>query len=273
MKQFILFATILLTYIVDCQAQSHNRIYQKSYRTGVRPFTKPYNPGSNSIIIKNDTIVFPRNGKSTFLVYKVFYNSSASSQFRKGLLVMGSGNNESNPTVGKLDEPAENALCNKAVQNGYVAAILQYTKGPGIVNWNASAQQLADDYDVCISTLSTKFNIPKSKSVVGGVSYAGFLLLTVNAYFNTLNYCKGLLAPCSATNTDAASQFKIPIYNICCKGEYEVGGGNVTGSTLYNAIHANVKSKSECVIDNNCQSHCGNLWTNELYTKMNYWLQ
>ena len=74
MKQFILFATILLTYL-ECEAHSNNSIYQKSYRTGVKQFTQPYNPGSNSIIIKNDTIVLPRHGKSQFLVYKVFYLS------------------------------------------------------------------------------------------------------------------------------------------------------------------------------------------------------
>ncbi|MBK7690816.1 MAG: hypothetical protein IPJ31_06770 [Bacteroidetes bacterium] len=268
MKHTILLITIILDISCEGNAQSNNRIYQKSVRTNVTSLTGPF----SKIMIKNDTIVFPRNGNNIFLVYKLFYNSKAEPQYRKGFIVMGSGNNESNPTEGSLDGLAENALCNKAAREGYVAAIVQYTKGAGTANWNESAQQLADDYDACISTLSTKFGIPKSKSVVGGVSYAGFLLLTANAYSSTLNYCKGLLAPCSATSNDAASNFKIPIFNICCAGNYEVGYGNVTGSTFYNAINANVKNKSECTIDNGCTSHCGNLWTNELFNKLQFWL-
>lgn len=273
MKQTILITTIILACIFAGKSQTNNRIYQKRYHTAIKPLTKPLKEGPNTTMVQNDTIVFQRNGQPTFLIYKIYYNSSSSAQYRKGILVMGSGNNESNPTEGKLDEAAENALCNKAMQNGYIGAVLRYTKGPGIANWNASAQQLAADYDACISTLSTKFSIPKSKSVIGGVSYAGFLLLTANAYYNTLSYCQGLLAPCSATSTAAASQFKIPVYNICCNGGYEEGDGNVTGPTLYNAINATVKSKSECAIDGNCNTHCGNLWTNELFNKMDYWLK
>ena len=272
MKNTILLSAIIFFLAFEGSTQSNNRIYQKSGHTAVKAFTKPFKESTNALITKNDTIVFARNGKPTYLIIKLYYNSISKTSFRKGILVMGSGNNEANPTEGKLNGQSENALCNMAVQNGYVAAIVQYTKGAGTANWNASAQQLAEDYDACISTLSTQFNIPKSRSVIGGVSYAGFLLLTANAYYNTLSYCKGLLAPCSATSTDAASNFKIPIYNICCAGNYEVGYGNVTGSTLYNAINANVKNKSECIIDNSCTSHCGNLWTNELFNKMQFWL-
>ncbi|MCC7029240.1 MAG: hypothetical protein IT257_02970 [Chitinophagaceae bacterium] len=273
MKQIILTSILLLTINLVSIAQGNRTYYKKTFKTTKIPLSHPMNQSGNQIVIKNDTVVCPRGGNNIMLVYKLFYNTDAASQYRKGILVMGSGNNETTPTEGSLNGASENALCNKAVQDGYVAAIVRYTAGPGIANWNASAQLLAADFDACLSNISTKFNIPKSNSVAGGVSYAGFMLLTANAYYSTLNYCKGILAPCSATSTDAASKFKVPVYNICCKGGHENGNGNETGSVLYNAINPAVKTKSECIIDNSCQTHCGNNWTNELFQKMQFWLQ
>ncbi len=271
MKHLLIAALLLMTFSVESFGQGNRTTYKKTFKTTKIPLTRPFNNG-NQIVIKNDTIVFPREGKNIMLIYKLFYNTNAAAQYRKGILVMGSGNNETNPTEGSLNGASENALCNQAVQAGYIAAVVRYTAGPGIANWNASAQLLAADYDACLSNVATKFNIPKSNSVVGGVSYAGFMLLTANAYYPTLNYCKGLLAPCSATSLDAASKFQIPVFNICCKGGYESGDGNQTGTILYNAINPAVKSKSECIIDNSCQSHCGSNWTSELFQKLQVWL-
>lgn len=205
------------------------------------------------------------------ITYKLFINSSNQTMYRKGILVMGSGNNENAPIVGSLDGVNENNLCRMAAQNGYVAAIVQYTAGPGVSNWNVSAEQLANDYDKCINAIATTYAIPKTQTVIGGYSYAAFMLLTANAYFPILNYCKGVLAPCSTTSTATAANFKIPIYNICCAGGNEIFGENVNGTTLYNAINLTVKMKSECVIDNSCNSHCGGNWTNQLYNKMIGW--
>ena len=200
------------------------------------------------------------------ITYKSFVANGASNF--KGILVMGSGNDENNPTVGGLDESTDIDLCTKAAQNGYVAAIVQYRKTPGLADWNTSAQEIGEDYNSCIVALSTEFGVDKSKSVVGGYSYASFMLLTNSAYYNDLNYCKGLLAPCGGT---AATNFKIPIFAIACSGNNE---GDYSGADLYNHIDANspIKAASSGVTDNSCSTHCGGIWTEQLYAKMITWI-
>src|ERR1700748_3278570 len=115
---------------------------------------------------------------------------------------MGSGNDENNPTAGSLDESVDVDLCEKAALNGYVAAIVQYRKTAGTADWNTSAKIIGDDYNTCITALSAKYGVDKSKSVAGGYSYASFMLLTNSAYYNSIPYCKGILAPCGATGAD-----------------------------------------------------------------------
>src|ERR1700744_5971808 len=83
------------------------------------------------------------------ITYKSFVASGANSF--KGILVMGSGNDENNPTAGSLDESTDIDLCTKAAQNGYVAAIVQYRKTPGLADWNTSAHEVGEDYSSCIT--------------------------------------------------------------------------------------------------------------------------
>jgi len=208
------------------------------------------------------TTVETRDG----ITYKSFVSNGASSF--KGILVMGSGNDENNPTAGSLDESTDVDLCTKAAQNGYVAAIVQYRKTPGLADWNTSAQEIGEDYSSCIVALSAEFGVDKSKSVVGGYSYASFMLLTNSAYYDDLDYCKGLLAPCGGTE---ATNFKIPIFAIACSGNNE---GNYSGLDLYNHIDANspIKAASGGVTDNSCNTHCGGAWTDQLYAKMITWM-
>jgi hypothetical protein len=189
----------------------------------------------------------------------------------KGILVMGSGNDENNPTPGALNGAAETELCEKAAQNGYVAAIVQYRKTPGTADWNNSAQMIGEDYDKCIAALSSKYGIDKAKSVVGGYSYASFMLLTSIALNNTLSYSKGVLAACGSTDSWKAQNFKIPVFSISCSGNNE---GDYSGKALYDQIPANspVKAKSGGVTDAGCNTHCGGSWTESLYTKLTTWL-
>ena len=203
-----------------------------------------------------------RNG----ITYKSFIGTGTSNF--KGILVMGSGNNEDAPTVGSLDDGACADLCTKAAQNGYAAAIVQYRKTPGTADWNTSAQMIGADYNSCITALAAEYRIDQNNSVVGGYSYASFMLLTNSAYYNDLSYCKGLLAPCGGTE---ATDFKIPIFAIACSGDNE---GNYSGADLYNNIDPNsaIKSASYGVTDNSCSTHCGGNWTTQLYAKMVNWM-
>jgi len=204
------------------------------------------------------------------ITYRIFTNVKITAF--KGILVMGSGNDQNNPTPGLLDGGVENDICKKAAENGYAAAIVQYRKTPGTADWNGSSKMIGEDYDKCISAISAKYGIAKNKSVVGGYSYASFMLLTNIAYYNSIPYCKGVLAACGATGADQASKFNNPVFSITCKGNNEDG---YAGQALYDQIPANsaIKAKSEGITDDSCDTHCGGNWTDKMYAKMLSWLQ
>lgn len=215
------------------------------------------------------------NGKTNGgLSYKLFINTN--NTVYKGILVMGSGNDENNPGPGDLNDGSGNALCQKAADNGYVAVQLQYRKGVGGVDkWDENAAQLATDYDDCIQTLAAKYNIDIRNSVVGGYSYASFMLFSINANLSTLRYCKGILGACGGTSDNIAN-FKIPVFAINCSGNNE-GDNTPTngyyGKGLYDQIPAGaIKNQSAGITDNSCNTHCGGNWTDQMYTQLSKWL-
>ncbi len=207
------------------------------------------------------------------ITYKV-YSKSGQTNY-KGILVMGSGNDENNPAAGSLDGGAENSLCKKAAENGYIAAVVQYRKGiPNTSDdaWNKNAQMIGQDFDNCMAALSSKYSVDKSKSVVGGYSYATFMLYTVNStYHQSLVGCKGILGACGSASAYDAMNFRIPVFAINCAGRNE---GDFGGIDLYNAIPANssIKGQSEGLTDNTCNTHCGGNWTDKMYNKLTQWL-
>lgn len=221
------------------------------------------------------TVLETTNG----VTYKVFYldnlrQVNGKSRVYKGILVIGSGNDENNPSPGSLDGDQETRLCQKAAQAGYIAAIVQYKVLGGMDKWNANATKMGQDYNSCIEALSAKYGVDKSKSVVAGISYASFMLLTDIAQNSTLSYCKGLLAPCGATSAWAAQNAKIPVYNIVCSGNYETGGdpNSYAGERLMTIINPAVRAKSEGITDTTCNGHCAGDWTDRLFNKMVAWL-
>jgi len=203
------------------------------------------------------------------ITYRLFIVSGQSSY--KGIVVMGSGNDENKPSPGSLNGAAETQFCEKAATNGYVAAIVQYSKTPGVADWNGSAIIIAADYDKCIQSLATLYHTDKSKSVVGGFSYASFMLLTDIGMDNTLSYAKGVLAPCGATGSYDAQHFVLPVFSIACSGNNE---GDYSGKALYDQIpnNSSVKAASAGVTDNTCNTHCGGNWTTPLYNQLVEWI-
>ena len=204
------------------------------------------------------------------ITYKIFTNTNTN--VFKGILVIGSGNDENNPSEGAINGAAETSLCEKAASNGYAAAIVRYQKPPNGSNWNARAKLLGEDFNRAIVAISNKYGIDKNKSVVGGFSYTSFMLFTDISMNNTLSYAKGVLGACGATGTWNAQNFKIPIYAINCAGNYE---GDYHGKALYDLIPAAspIKAKSEGITDNSCNGHCNGNWTDRMYTKLVFWLQ
>lgn len=202
------------------------------------------------------------------VTYKLFVKEGLASY--SGILVMGSGNDAEKPGPGSMDGDAEISLCRKAAENNYIAAIVQYRKTPGLANWDASSDMVAEDYDKCITALAVKFGLNKNRAVVGGYSYAAYMLLNNTARTAKLAYCQGVLAACGAI--EGATYFHVPVYSISCSGSPDPGG--LSGKALYDAIRNDspFKWKSQGVTDNSCNSHCGGNWTNQLYARMRDWL-
>lgn len=203
------------------------------------------------------------------ITYRVFTKDGLANY--KGIMVVGSGNDENNPSPGSLDGGAETDLCQTAAKDGYIAAIVQYRKTAGNANWNTSAQQIGEDYDKCIRALSAKYGVAKEKSAVAGFSYASFMLLTDITMNNSLAYTKGVLAACGGADTWKAEHFKVPVFSINCSGNNE---GDFNGKVLYDQIPANsaIKAKSGGVTDNSCNTHCGGNWTQQMYAKFKTWV-
>ncbi len=209
--------------------------------------------------------------------YKLYEPSTATYPTPKGILVVGSGNDGNNPSIGSLTGTTENDLCKMAADNGYVAAVVAYKAGtPNPQNgnwefWNNNAKQLAQDFDKCIVDLSTKYNVAKTKSVIAGVSYTSYAMLTAIATDNTVAYCQGLIASCGGTDEWKAANIKIPIYSLTCNNNPD---GNYSGQALYDKIPAtNVnKAKSEGYTDASCTTHCGGNWVQLMFNKLKVWV-
>jgi len=247
MKKLLLLALCLLTITAACK--------------------KARAPEDKAVVFENiKQTVETTNG----ITYKIFTVNNQTTF--KGILIVGSGNDEENPAEGSLDGGAETALCQKAAANGYAAAIVKYQKPPAGSDWNARAKLIGQDYHKCITAISVKYGIDKSMAVVAGFSYTSYMLFTDVSSNTTLSYIKGVLGACGGTGAWNAQNFKVPVFAINCSGNNEA---DYSGKGLYEQIPADspIKARSGGVTDNSCSTHCGGDWTNQMYTKMAAWLQ
>lgn len=104
MKSYLLLACLLL--LVACGKKSDN------------------NPGGGQP--QHVEGVTQKTEASGGITYRVFTKDGVASY--KGILVVGSGNDENNPTPGALDGGSETDLCQTAAKDGYLTAIVQYQK-------------------------------------------------------------------------------------------------------------------------------------------------
>jgi hypothetical protein len=267
-QKAIIFIMCFLSAVVftNAQAKKYSRPVVTKHRELYKPskaieITQPQ--GTTATTIKNLAV----NG----MAYKLYEPATATYSTPKGIVVIGSGNSESAPTVGLVDGTKENALCKLAADNGYVTAIVAYTQGTGVSDWNGSALKMGNDFDVCITDISTKYNISKSKSVIAGISYTSFMLYSNISMDNKLSYCKGLIAACGSTGTWNAENFKIPIYALNCGDNYEQ---NLNGKALYDAIPASNPNKalSDGYTDMSCVGHCEGNWIQLMFDRVKFWL-
>lgn len=217
------------------------------------------------VLQSTESVVIESGNGITYKLYKPAGNSY------KGIIVVGSGNNENQPSEGSLDGAAENDLCKKASEEGYLAAVVKYRATPGNAEWNQSAEMIAVDFKNCIEAIAAKYGVDKTKSVAAGFSYATFMLFTAISFTTHLSFSKGVIGACGSASEWNAQNFKIPVYAINCAGNNE---GDFNGEALYNKIPANspIKGMSGGYTDNNCGTHCGGNWTSLMVQRLKLWI-
>lgn len=141
---------------------------------------------------------------------KIYLQEPANSTNRKGIVVVGSGNNEHAPTPGSLTGTLENALCQKLAAEGYIAAIVKYVV-PAVANnysnWNDVSVAMAAEYNKAFNGIIGKYGGTRDKCIAVGVSFTTFLLLTNIAYYNDLADIKGVTGACGGTGSNQAQNF------------------------------------------------------------------
>ncbi|MFO1519633.1 MAG: hypothetical protein U1F57_08250 [bacterium] len=252
--------------------------------TGGAPQTNNNNPNNSSPQGNTPSAsggVVNRVEKAGTISYKIYLQQDANGTNRKGLILLGSGNDENDPTPGSLDDPLENNLANELAKLGYVAAIVAYRDQPPLVpndngkSWNDNSEMLAADMsNVANAIIATYGNgLSRAKTLTGGVSYASYSLLTNVGFSRTLADTRGLLAACGATGDYDAKNLKIPIFSLNCSGNPE---GDYNGKALIDRIgDPKIKADSGFFTDPACNSHCGgdvNAWTGKLVERVQFWL-
>ncbi|MEZ0373765.1 MAG: hypothetical protein ACAI44_32035 [Candidatus Sericytochromatia bacterium] len=214
------------------------------------------------------------------MTYKLFVRPEAKGL--KGLILLGSGNDESDPGTGSLDGVLENAVAAALAKLGYGAAIVAYRDQPAVdfkdggTSWNRNTGMLTADMSAVADTIiaAQGGGLNRSRVLTGGVSYTSYALLTNIAMNDSpLADTRGVLAACGATGDYEAKNFRVPVFSLNCAGNPE---GDFSGQALYDRItNAKLKADSGFFVDPACNSHCGGdngTWTSKLVERAQLWL-
>lgn len=270
-KRFTLAACLILS-LAACS--SGNKAPDDSGSPGVNndPNPAPAAPAAPGAVVN-------RVEKAGTVSYKIYLQPEGNAGNRKGLILLGAGNDENDPTTGSLDGALENNLANELAKLGYVAAVVAYRDQPPLVandngaSWNSNSEMLAADMSQVADAIiaSVGGGLTRNRTITGGVSYTSFSLLTNITLDKTpLADTRGFLAACGATGDQG---FKIPLFALNCKGNNE---GDFHGQALIDRIgDAKIKADSGFLIDQTCDTHCGGTpeaWTPILIERVKLWL-
>jgi len=250
------------------------------------PIPEP-NPPADTTVVK---VTVGAEDPPPPLSYVYYAQKDATASNRKGIVLFGDGNNESNPTKGSISGAYQNALASKLATLGYIAGIVGYRDQPyvgnGWENWNSNTEMLAADMNTVANALITEFGsgLTRAKVVTGGFSYTSYALLTSIAATDTLKGTRGFLASCGSTYGDGAGSFRIPIFSLFCGGPNGTlrpensSASDAEGPELYEKIKASLKSDSGFYTDTGCSTHCGGAkvspttWTDQIVARVQLWL-
>ncbi len=225
--------------------------------------------------------VVSRTETSGSISYKIYLQNTANASNRKGIILLGSGNDQNDPSTGSLSGGLENNVANELAELGYIAAIVAYQDEPpvnwsdGGVSWNSNCEMLATDMSDVANTIISTYGsgLTRAKVLTGGVSYASYALLTNVSESSTLIDTRGVLATCGSTGAWNAQHVQVPVYTLNCSGNPE---GDYSGSSLIDLIlDATVKADSGYDVDSGCSTHCGGsttTWTTHIIDQVQVWL-
>lgn len=226
---------------------------------------------TNSATTPNVTVK-SRTVAVTGFNYKEFYQETANSANRKGLIILavGDGGNENDGTL--------NEQCTALAQEGYVAITTSYRT---LGNWESSGGSFKADIEIVITNAGTLYNIPRNKTIVGGLSRGGnmtmALILPNGQFAGTTPFAgiKGAIFECSGGDTWKGSAVLFPVAYMSNKVDNVMGVANAndfkTGLTTNS--NPNVSLQSECLIYNS-SGHCADISGNKAFIikKVKEWL-
>lgn len=272
----VLGLSFCLILLLGAGCSSGNKAPEGSTSGGDNTGAPPAGPAAPPGAVVN------RIEKTGGLSYKIYLQSEANAGNRKGLILLGSGNDENDPSTGSLDGGLENNLANELAKLGYVTAIVAYRDQPPLVandggaSWNSNSEMLGTDMSQVADAViaSVGGGLSRNRVVTGGVSYTSFSLLTNIALNDTpLADTRGLLAACGSTGDFDAKNFKIPIFSLNCSNNPE---GDFNGQGLIDRIgDPKIKADSGSFTDPACTTHCGGAtetWTAKLIERVQLWL-
>lgn len=208
------------------------------------------------------------------ITVKIYQNNNTTATNIKGILLMGSGNDENNPSTGSLDGILENKLCAKLAAENWICAIVAYRDQPPLntTTWNDNARMLTTDFSNVANGIIAKYGGSRNKTVMGGVSYTSFVAMGESKLPDSpIKDFAGIIAACGGSSTWASAIYYLPVANIVCQGNNE---GDVSGNSFNTDIKAkgltqHIKDVSSGITDTTCNGHCGgqdsDIWLNFMY--------
>ncbi len=262
-----------LTLVVGCGATGTEETGMNTSAGNPAPQTENQAPAQvGNVTSKIETV-----GGVT---YKVYLQSEANSGNRKGIVLLGGGNEPTNLSPATVDGGLENKTAEELAKVGYVTAVVAYRLQPNVnfadggVSWDNNAREMAIDMSNVADDIIGKIGggLSRARVLTGGVSYTAFLLLdNISSAASPLADTRGLLSASAGTNS---TNFSIPIFTLNC--DFSEGSGGIHGAELIGKIpNGSIKDQSGFFTDPGCKTHGTNDvngWAAKLVERTQLWL-
>ncbi|RZJ69883.1 hypothetical protein [Flavobacterium sp.] len=186
--------------------------------------------------------------------YKTYFQETASPETRKGLVILAHGDN-SDEGDGIL-----NAQCELLAKKGYVAVTTSYQNPTG--TYAEINARFKADLESVITAAGAQFQIPRSKTIIGGMSRGGnntfpLILPGQEGVGNPITDIRGAILECSGGDEWKGTAVLVPVAYMANKVDPTMGVQNANDfkNGLLENGNGNVAEESECLIINS-SGHC-----------------